>query len=445
LLLAASGGGTRAALYSASVLQGLARLGRLQDVALLSGVSGGSLAIAYFSAFRPDLQSGNPKAWNRMFCSLSAPYIDHVLAGAAEWRIASGMRIGQILAEGFEHRFESDGLKQDRATLGQVANEIGVVFDTAICGSARSGTLESGGRLVFTNLPNDFLDSAANDGWRFDFPFVSVNHPSIDFARAAALSANFPPVFSNAAIDIDGKPGVDYWVTDGGAVENRGIISILLAVRAALNRINRPDGAPAVRLRPVRILLADASAFADTNHGQGRSDRGLGAKFEAARQISNRLVRELLNDINRRYDMLMPRGPDNPDQPVSPYCKGEKKAHPRSGVSVVDLTMPDALRVGGSFGTNWMMPSSVEIGRDTDGASVKLTTEALLRVVDALFLPPEVRASLRFPDVDTDRLWELVDSDPWSTLACEIGPANNRSRRSDETISVAGDCFAADN
>jgi hypothetical protein len=195
----------------------------------------------------------------------------------------------------------------------------------------------------------------------------------------------------------------------------------------------------------VRILLADASAFADTNHGQGRSDRGLGAKFEAARQISNRLVRELLNDINRRYDMLMPRGPDNPDQPVSPYCKGEKKAHPRSGVSVVDLTMPDALRVGGSFGTNWMMPSSVEIGRDTDGASVKLTTEALLRVVDALFLPPEVRASLRFPDVDTDRLWELVDSDPWSTLACEIGPANNRSRRSDETISVAGDCFAADN
>ena len=55
ILLAASGGGTRAALYTESVLHGLQRLGRLDDLGLVSGVSGGGTALAYFAAHHDQL------------------------------------------------------------------------------------------------------------------------------------------------------------------------------------------------------------------------------------------------------------------------------------------------------------------------------------------------------------------------------------------------------
>src|SRR5439155_26113253 len=55
LLVAASGGGTRAALYAASVFHGLAELEALDDVKVFSGVSGGSASIAYLTLHRDEL------------------------------------------------------------------------------------------------------------------------------------------------------------------------------------------------------------------------------------------------------------------------------------------------------------------------------------------------------------------------------------------------------
>ena len=61
VLVSASGGGTRAALYAASVLRGLDQLGALGDVKLCSGVSGGSTAPVYLSIHRHELTS--ERAW----------------------------------------------------------------------------------------------------------------------------------------------------------------------------------------------------------------------------------------------------------------------------------------------------------------------------------------------------------------------------------------------
>ncbi|MCK7509570.1 MAG: hypothetical protein MZV70_39710 [Desulfobacterales bacterium] len=101
ILLAASGGGTRAALYTASALRGIAALGRLDDVVLVGGVSGGSAALAYFAIHRDQLLQQAPgsctaaelervgngdasgvDAWCVYIAAMARPYIEDVLRGA---------------------------------------------------------------------------------------------------------------------------------------------------------------------------------------------------------------------------------------------------------------------------------------------------------------------------------------------------------------------------
>jgi hypothetical protein len=60
ILIAASGGGTRAALFTSSVLQGLQSRGRLGDVKIVSGVSGGGVALAYFASHHKELIEADP-------------------------------------------------------------------------------------------------------------------------------------------------------------------------------------------------------------------------------------------------------------------------------------------------------------------------------------------------------------------------------------------------
>src|SRR5205085_3412511 len=82
ILVAASGGGTRAALYATAVLQGLDQAKALDDVVLLSGVSGGSAAIADYllhrNQFAGDFQGA---LWTKRAEAMSAPFIDDVLRG----------------------------------------------------------------------------------------------------------------------------------------------------------------------------------------------------------------------------------------------------------------------------------------------------------------------------------------------------------------------------
>ena len=60
----------------------------------------------------------------------------------------------------------------------------------------------AGGRLILTNLPEAAAARNASEaqGTR-DLRFVTINDPEMSVARAAALSATFPPVFSDAEID----------------------------------------------------------------------------------------------------------------------------------------------------------------------------------------------------------------------------------------------------
>jgi hypothetical protein len=131
--------------------------------------------------------------------------------------------------------------------------------------------LMSGGRLIFTNLQdtNKFpqRESPIPD---VRLPYQIVKDLKVPLAYAAALNANFPPVFPNARIQFENdKPGSckrSYYVTDGGAEENLGLISALYALESAVDKI--PSG---VRIRPIHVVIAEASAVA-YDYSQ---DRGL--------------------------------------------------------------------------------------------------------------------------------------------------------------------------
>jgi hypothetical protein len=129
-IIAASGGGTRAALYTAAVMEGLKNSGRIQDVIMGSGVSGGGASLAYFAGKRPELVKSNESAWDEFFYTMSKPFIRDVIDGALEWRIVSSSRLGVLLTESFERLWN---LAPNRNKLGDV-QDFGLILNTAIAG-----------------------------------------------------------------------------------------------------------------------------------------------------------------------------------------------------------------------------------------------------------------------------------------------------------------------
>lgn len=371
LVVSASGGGTRAALYAATVLEGLHKVGADSRVVLLSGVSGGGVASAYFYGYRDillqdrdwrcevtDEKDKNP--WDCYLDRMAMPFIDDVMRGASEWRIQSAQPLGVLLAESFERRLFTRDAKPLR--LGQDPG-VGLVLNTTITGhptqdaSMLVGTLAplpaastlqcqqrerptsalAGGRLAFSNLRDiGAFAKADEDLPAIRMPFVVVRGlDDVGLAQAAALNANFPPVFPNARVDLSGFAAADgsaacdvrsYFVTDGGATENLGLLSALLALDSAL------DSMKTVRSRDIDIVLAEASAT-DFDYLQ---DRGVGAATgDAKERLTGRLTLELLDRLRKR---------------VAPAV-----------VRVHDLSLPRVFRSRGGFGTHWAFPGAVRV------------------------------------------------------------------------------------
>src|SRR5579872_770864 len=237
IVVAASGGGTRAALYTASVLEGIAKLGKSGDVMIGSGVSGGGAALAYFAANRPRLVQGGVDDWQLYFDRMKQPFIQDVLRRALEWRMIAGGRLGQLLDESFKSRWE---LNDSRALLSDI-HDFGLILNTSLAGHLdlppgvgstqplrefepkyrqdRTSADLAGGRLILTNLnlPKELAGKPLEPDVSHELPVI-LRGDDVRLETAAALNANFPPVFPNAAIDVDNQ--TRYWVTDGGAVDN---------------------------------------------------------------------------------------------------------------------------------------------------------------------------------------------------------------------------------
>lgn len=335
IFIAASGGGTRAALFTAAVLEGISRAQGGKQVVLGSGVSGGGASLAYFASNRGPLIDNND--WDSFFSAISKPFIQDVLDRSSEWRMVSGDRLGTLLQESFGRYWK---LPPDRDKLGKI-DDFGLIFNTTLAGhykddGAGPGTLAerasrharrhhsnlAGGRLILTNLGIRSAFEGSNLPYYQQVPLpVVVDDPAMPLVTAAALNANFPPVFSNAPVDVDQR--TRYWVTDGGAADNRGLEMLLYVLRDTLAK--NPSALPAGAL----ILVVDAGAESDSFS----QDRGIGSAIGAGAQFAMHLSAEIKRDIDR-------------GQP---------------NVKLIYLRMPRLLRASGSFGTHWMLQDNIRV------------------------------------------------------------------------------------
>jgi len=373
IVVAASGGGTRAALYTAALLEGIARMGRSSDIVLASGVSGGGASLAYFAANRPALITNDNHAWDLYFDTMRQPFIQDVLNRSSEWRIATKGRLGLLLRESFDRRWS---LSPSRTRLEDIA-DMGLILNTTLAGrldcpnsecagklledveprfrSSTKSTL-AGGRLLLTNLqlPRDLSGKALEPGVEESLPVI-LSGPDITLQQAAALNANFPPVFPNAAIDVNDGKTTRYWVTDGGAADNRGMEMMLYALRLTLKDLK------ADQLPPIYVIVADASGLSDAY----TQDRGISSVAGAGSHFASHLDSELVSSIRQLY-------PKNDDRFHFSY-----------------VMMPNRLRESGSFGTHWMLQRRINIreSREKHSREQTITGDEMITVLRALHTP----------------------------------------------------------
>ncbi len=432
ILIAASGGGTRAAVYATSLLHGLSRIDALSDVRIVSGVSGGGLSMAWFASRYERLlaedYAARSQAWNEYYNAMEYSYIVDVLHGGAESRIAQGVPLGQLLAESFGNQLYS--ADHDIGwRFSHVPDSLGLILNTTLCGqfpppnsamknagpvnrfdSNNASGFGAGGRLIFTNLAcRSAFENVDQDAIDSDkrMPFVVIDDGSVRLASAAALNANFPPVFPNAPVDVvvSNHDVQRYWVTDGGAQENRGVLSLLHVLKDSISRLKKPISASA--LPEIHIIVAEASADSVSYS----PDRGVGAATVVKDQLAILWAKSLLTQVQKTYSDLQ---------------VGEAKP---ATVEMHMLPMPSCFRCGG-IGTHWMLPKSVQVrATDVPGVrndeSVELSQKTIMNMIRDLHLPSEEASRFEHPEshdsIQTVRNW--INKDPlfdhpkkWQTL-----------------------------
>jgi hypothetical protein len=235
-------------------------------------------------------------------------------------------------------------------------------------------------------------------------PYQIAQDANIPLATAAALNANFPPVFPNARVRVEDGNGSpcrfkDYYVTDGGAVENLGLVSALYALRSAIAQL--PPGS---EVRPIHIVLAEASAVS-YDYGQ---DRGWAAIEGSRERLAGGLTGALIVELERQ---LAARDTTSPK------------------VEFHYLGLPLAFRARGGFGTHWMYakayhlndprPRSVPwlnflpgaLGRDRKAA---IDQPALRELWLALHNPDTQFCDPQKFSAESEKVWKWICGSPGS-------------------------------
>ncbi|MFZ4478257.1 MAG: patatin-like phospholipase family protein [Rhodoferax sp.] len=260
--VAFSGGGSRAALYSAAGLEALGSLqsppGRsvLEQVSYLSSVSGGGLAAAYYALHKPGRQTPvlgpdgklSP-AYQSFFTDFHAK-LSQDFQSALIWRqLGSGRFIlnsalaAQSLHEILEESLLGPGTFADLAARQASGDSPALMINSTLYNSGR--------RFMFTTLSPDTaqydfladLDrSLISKGITRSYPEVmkkrwesllpvtplelQIDPCPLKVAVAVTASASFPPLVGPITFTVGDE--LDYWHTgDGGLYENLGLESLL--------------------------------------------------------------------------------------------------------------------------------------------------------------------------------------------------------------------------
>jgi hypothetical protein len=259
--VALSGGGSRAALFGAAGLEGLARLRApgggsvLEQVTYLSSVSGGSVAGAYYASRKPPRETPvlTPEgALSPAYEAFFAEYqkqLSQDFEGALlrrqllSFRWLNSSLAARSLAEVLAERLLGQTTFADLARREARGDSPELLVNTTLYNSGR--------RLVLTTLPPeasrydfyaDLRASMTQRGLTTAFPpaflrrwekllsltplELGVDPCPIRLAAAVAGSASFPPLVGPITFRVGAQEV--YWHTgDGGLYENQGIESLL--------------------------------------------------------------------------------------------------------------------------------------------------------------------------------------------------------------------------
>jgi hypothetical protein len=311
ILVAASGGGIRAAYWTAANLAEADSLPGFGDnLFAISGVSGGSLGAATFTALRHVPGSDRSQALGvRVRGVLGSDFLSPVLAGLLFPDLAQRFLPFTVRAADRQRFLELSWEQAVGASVGETANPLSRAFTElyappqgpALPSLLLNATLvDSGRRAIVSNLDvrgfPDTLDLLAPD----------VSTHRILLSAAAGASARFTYVSPAGRLTwTQETPAGDKLehrlrVVDGGYFENSGtatVMDLLTALRKAHGD----------RLYPILVLIRnDPNASAVCRRGSGHPDKDLSG--DASSGIADDLLKEVATPIRALLNARTARG-----------------------------------------------------------------------------------------------------------------------------------------
>jgi hypothetical protein len=279
-----SGGGSRAALFAAAGLEALAGLrtaagtSALEHVALLSSVSGGSLAAGYYALEKPPrevsvltpagaLTDPYRQFFERYRTALGQDFERPLLRRhLASFRWFNSFLAAHSLTKILGKQLFGDATIRDVGRRVARGDSPGLIINSTLYNNGR--------RLMMTTLPPeafhyDFLkdfeasmvrrggpagiDPLVRQNWERLLPLTPVDIGAdpcpVRLAGAVTASASFPPLIGPISLQVGGQ--ATYWhAGDGGLYENQGAESLLFLL---LRQVQ--EG----RARRVLLLAFDSS------------------------------------------------------------------------------------------------------------------------------------------------------------------------------------------
>lgn len=262
MILAFSGGGSRAAYWSASVMLSLAQVfpdhDLLEEVDVISAVSGGALPAAYYAiSTDPGVESKHDRIWNETIVKqlMTQDYIARWIGNwfwpgniARYWFTAFDRTdiMAQTLADNLYdvHMSGTDLMKGRDLLIGEINPERPYLILNSTNATAENN--QFGELFTFTTEDFDRIGSDIND---------------YSIARAVMASASFPGAFNSMTLrdytKIDGAPRYIH-VFDGGNVDNLGLMSVQRILNTLyVNQVN---------YKKLIVILVDAYTEAGGIH-----------------------------------------------------------------------------------------------------------------------------------------------------------------------------------
>jgi predicted acylesterase/phospholipase RssA len=269
--IAISGGGSRAALFGAASLEALAKLqvgspahSLLEDISVISSVSGGSMATSYFAAVKPRKDvpiltaSGELSAEYQTFFAKYKDTMNQDYEKPLLWHNLVRLRwfnpawTAKSLAEYLNSQFLHDMTFQhvrEREVGGEIPR---LLINTTLYNDGR--------RLVFTTVPHEQtqydllkdvsrsvgagrLSKASAELMQVKWASLQSVTPQalhldlcpIKLGAAVAASMSFPPIVGPITFKVEGEDR--YWhAGDGGLSDNMGMESLAMVALHALQQ-----------------------------------------------------------------------------------------------------------------------------------------------------------------------------------------------------------------